>query len=264
MDKGADQRDAAAVRVPHEREAITGAGKDRLEQRDLVAQRDLAVLRPRRAFAGAVGIGGEDMEARAPGGPSARATAPNCSRSSARTPRPGRSLLRGRTAAGDITSPWLPPAARSRRTKDARPAVSYHSLSPRMSRAPVEVRIARLDAERASERELRHVQRAAHVGMRDLALPQIDHARRPIALVPDHAGRALVRRTVQLAQPDREPVHQASRQRLQPARLPSRLARRQARRPACRRAGRARRRSRPTPPVPPRRRAPGRERGPRD
>jgi hypothetical protein len=96
-----------------------------------------------------------------------------------------------------------------------------------MSRAPVEVGVARLDAERASEGELRHVERAAHVPVLDFPLPQIKHARRPIGLVPDHARRALVRRTVQLAQPDRQPVHQASRQRLQPARFPSRFPGRQ-------------------------------------
>src|SRR5687767_618181 len=60
--------------------------------------------------------------------------------------------------------------------------------------------------------------------MVDLPFPEAQHACRAIHLVPDHARRALALRPVELAQPDRKSVHQASRERLEAARVPSLVA----------------------------------------
>src|SRR5688572_11758677 len=57
--------------------------------------------------------------------------------------------------------------------------------------------------------------------MPDLPLPELEQASGPVDFVPNHPGRALVHRPVQLAQPDREAIHQASRQPFEPARFPA-------------------------------------------
>src|SRR5688572_20215525 len=90
-----------------------------------------------------------------------------------------------------------------------------------MSGAPVEVRHAKLDAKRARERELHHVERSLEQRMRNLALPKVREPRGSVRLMANHRGRAFVRRPVELAQPDREAVKIAARQTLQAARLPT-------------------------------------------
>ncbi len=56
---GCDQRDRGAVRMPDEGEGIAGALKDRLQERDLVAQRDPTIRRPLGALPGAIGVSGQ-------------------------------------------------------------------------------------------------------------------------------------------------------------------------------------------------------------
>src|SRR5688572_31840476 len=66
-----------------------------------------------------------------------------------------------------------------------------------------------------------------HVGMCDLAFPELDHARGAGDLMPDDSRRAFVRRSVELSQPNRHAVHQAARECFQAASLPSLLASRE-------------------------------------
>src|SRR5574339_283632 len=91
----------------------------------------------------------------------------------------------------------------------------------RMAAAPVEFRHAQLERERAGERELHHVEPAAHQGMRDLALPDFRKARGAVLLVANRGGRALVFRAVQLAHPHAQAVEVTARQAFEAARLPS-------------------------------------------
>ena len=173
-------------------------------------------------------------------GPSARATARNCSRWSARRPRPGRSLLRGRTA--PATSFTLVAAGGAVAANEGRAAsVSYHWQSPacpeRQSRcglrasmpsAQASVSCAMFSAPGMYGCSISRSQRSTMRAARSVSC----------RITP---GERSFGGPVQLAQPYREPVHQASRQRLQPARFPSRFARGQRQRPACRRACRSNR-----------------------
>ena len=92
-----------------------------------------------------------------------------------------------------------------------------------MTGAPVEFPVARLEAERAGEHELCHVERAAHPLVIDLALPKIRHPPGAFDLVADDRRRALVRRPRELAIPNRHAVDHAARERLEPLRLERRL-----------------------------------------
>src|SRR5687768_13568301 len=78
------------------------------------------------------------------------------------------------------------------------------SAELRACSAPIQIRHAELDAERAGERELHHVEPAAHQGMRNLPFPEVGEPRGAVHLVANNRGRAFVRRPIKLAQPDRK------------------------------------------------------------
>ncbi len=84
-----------------------------------------------------------------------------------------------------------------------------------MSGPPIDIGVAQFELKRTDQRDLRHVERAAHLRMVDLRFPEIGHAPAALSLVLDDCRRAFVLGTVELASPDGEPVQQAARQGLE-------------------------------------------------
>ena len=81
-------------------------------------------------------------------------------------------------------------------------ASSLHAQASEARVAGTEVRDARFKAERAGERELRHVEGAVQQRASDLQLPYPGHPPCALLLVRDDARRALRQGTQGLAQPD--------------------------------------------------------------
>jgi hypothetical protein len=90
----------------------------------------------------------------------------------------------------------------------------------RVPRSPVKIGIPSFEPEGAGERNLRQVECAAHQRMVDLRLPEVSHSSAAVCFVLEDCGRTLVLRPQDLAAPNCESVHHASRQGFETARLP--------------------------------------------
>src|SRR3954470_1453978 len=90
----------------------------------------------------------------------------------------------------------------------------------RMPAAPEKTRIARFHAKAAAQRNVNHVESAAHQRMIDFALPHIHHPPGAIRFVLNDARRSLVLGPRQLAAPDGKAIHHAPRQRFEASPIP--------------------------------------------
>src|SRR5206468_541616 len=93
---------------------------------------------------------------------------------------------------------------------------------------PFEVGIARLQPERASQRDLFQIEAAMHPWIGDLRLPKVDHSSAALGFVGNDGWRLLVPGPHHLASPDRQSIEHALANAPKAAHLPSALPSRQA------------------------------------
>src|SRR5688572_22775193 len=96
-----------------------------------------------------------------------------------------------------------------------------------MTWSPAQIGIAGFEPESTCKRDLRQVEWAAHQRMADLCFPEIGHSFAAVCLVLENRGRTLIEGPNDLAAPNCETVHHASRQALETACLPCLVSGRQ-------------------------------------